>query len=547
MAMNKFVYGATPVLRRSRSKFDLSYQNKTSVTAGRLQPCYIQEIYPGDTFKNETNIVARVSSSFLKPVMDNCFLDVYYFFVPHRLTYNRWEEVMGENKKNAWAQTEEVEVPVLKSGNVSTKSVGDFFGLPISHVPAGISVLPFRAFALIYDQWFRDENIIQPMNVQKGVLTSEAFNSDVWTSKNYMGQCPKVSKMHDYFTSVLPSPQKGTAGGVQSTTTGATLSLPVYDTVVSSDIPDETNIDLAALTGDFSSNMAMLRGRSPSTGAILGSVYLAPSGGDTNVDLPSLTSTWDINEFRYANAVQKMLEKDARGGTRYSEILQSHFGVYSPDSRLQRTEFIGGRRIPLNIQGVTQTSASTAESPQANMSATSLTNGRTRWTKSFVEHGYVIGVCCLRQFHTYEQGIERFWSRKKRFDFYDPAFANIGEQPIYTSEIFSKNVEILRDLNVALGKDSVFGYAEAWTDLRTRPSKISGDLRPSADKGFGIWTFADEYTTAPTLSRQFIEETPKYIDRALSVDSTKADQFLVDFYFKQEAIRPLPTYSVPKL
>lgn len=550
----QFSFSRVPTIRKKRSKFDLSHTIKTSGNLGTLYPFYVQEVYPGDTFKVKSNIVARVTSSFLKPVMDNAFIDTYYFFVPNRLTFNQWQEVMGENNDSSWARRTNVSVPVTSAqGTVSSGSVADYMGLPVGSVPKGINILPFRAFALIYNEWFRDENNIDPVHISKGSVTSsEVFNNSDWSPNNYFGKPPKVAKLHDYFTSCLPGTQKGSPVSV-SVLSDVPVSTKQQDGIssVSSKVNFISNVDELSLPNIGTSGVlfpGLMQEGTGSDRSYYSTVASAQSGfSDNNISLvPSnlwaLTSelgSATVNDLRYAFQLQKLLERDARGGTRYTELLQSHFGVTSPDSRLQRTEFLGGRRVPINVQQVAQTSQPTTDSPLGAVGAYSLSNGQSRMTKGFVEHGFIIGVMCVRQFHTYQQGIERFWQRSDRLDYYDPVFANIGEQPVWQSELYALGKTEL--------KDTVFGYNEAWADLRYRPSRITGQMRSGGTGSLDVWHFGDNYQNAPTLSESFINETTVYFDRTLSVPSTSIDNFIFDIYVNSIAYRPLPTYSVPSL
>lgn len=549
----QFTFTQTATIKKPRSRFDLSAKRLTSGNVGELIPFYLQEVYPGDTMKLNATCVSRLSSSFLKPIMDNLFLDTYFFYVPSRLLYNKFVNVFGENTESAWANTAEYDVPQVSNANVKSKTVADYLGLPIGALGVPVSILPFRAFAKVYEDWFRDQNNVQPMHIQTGeFVSSETLNEYAWAPNNYTGKLPKVAKMHDYFTSCLPSPQKGDAtalsiatakdvpvftGNPAGTASSAGSPSPLRLATVNSLTSGAHNLYVANTAPSDQQAGHYVRVDSSGTSVSGGNdVYLYNAWAKTS-DLSFDPIT--VNDLRLAFQLQKMLERDARGGTRYCEYLLSHWGVSAGDARLQRSEFLGGRRTPINVQQVAQTSAGTESNPLADVAAFSLTASRARATKGFVEHGFVIGVCCIRQFHTYQQGIQRFWTRSKRTDFFEPVFSNIGEQPVYKYELF------------AGGSDSesnkVFGYNEAWADLRYNPNIVTGQMRTGVTGSMDLWHLADHYENAPTLSAGFIEETPKYLDRAISVESTVQDQFILDFYVQNIAYRELPTYSIPSL
>lgn len=540
MVRSNFVYGTSPQVYKRRSQHDLSHSHKTMFNQGELVPILVQEVYPGDTFKTDLSSVVRTTTPFIRPIMDNLFIDFYFFFVPNRLTYERWQEVMGENKKGPWAPSSYAVVPAV-TGTVSTGSVADYMGVQSASAitgSGGVSRLPFRAFGLIYDQWFRDENLQQPMDINITDIDNTSFNNNAWAPNNIYGMLPHVNKFHDYFTSCLPSPQKGAA-----------VDVPIngFSKVVT------TGLSSQMVTGTDLSGSSLLWCKNDGSSVPSSDLVIEVQDGETNgvaggagapgtkivprnLIINGETLGAGVNDIRYAFALQRMLEKDARGGTRYVEYLLEHFGTVSPDSRLQRTEFLGGKRIPLQLQQVQQTSQSTENSPLAQVGAYSLTNGRAGFTKSFTEHGFIVCVACVRQFHTYQQGLEKFWTRLSRYDFYDPSFALIGEQPVYTSEIYN-------DISV---RGQIFGYNEAYADLRYKPSRISGQLRSINNNGFDVWHLGDEYANAPVLGDQFIQE-PNIVDRVLSVPSTTAPNFIADFYFKTKAIRVIPAVAEPSL
>ena len=544
---NKFSFSNAPSIKARRTKFDLSFGTKTSFNIGELVPVYLQEIYPGDTFKVDTSFVARLSNPFLRPVMDNLYLDTYYFYVPSRLLFDNWEKVFGASD-NAWAESVPTEVPTMHANvNPQPKTVGDYLGLPVDIGNRGfsdVSVLPFRAFAKIYDAWFRDENNIDPMLVQTGDRGQyEVFNDNAWSPNNYFGRLPNVAKFHDYFTACLPSPQKGDAVEL---TVGQVLPVTAEQGIHFTN--NSVRFASQALPGVNTGSVLGLNAASDVTVKEVDLDYISGTGhviDGTNLVVDSRgLNNLSVNDLRYGLALQRMLEADARGGTRYIEYIYSHFGVVSPDARLQRPEYLTGSRQPLNVQQVANTNiaVNSAFDSLGQLGAYSLTNGKAYFSKSFVEHGFVIGVMCARYKHTYQQGIEKFWTRKKRTDFYDPIFANIGEQPVMTTELYNQDDGSLDD-----DQNTVFGYNEAWADLRYRPNKVTGQMRTGVESTQDIWHFADFYDSAPVLSQRFIEETPIFVNRTLPVSTDEVDPLILDIYFKVDAIRELPLYSIPSI
>lgn len=558
--MSQYLFNSVPTIHRKRNVFDLSHKHFTDMNAGDLNPIYVQEVYPGDDFKIESAFISRVTSALLRPVMDNAYLDQMFFFVPSRLVYDKFRNVMGESE-GAWAPSKMYKVPTLrdialKSGRdivITSGTVLDKIGLPVAEGGGSIftnvgetpdiSLLPVRAFALIYNDWFRDENVEQPMLIHKGDFSlSEAPNNNDWSPSNYTGKMPKVNKFHDYFTSALPAPQKGNP-----------VSLPLGDSapVVLSDSEYKPRVVVskAESVDGLDGEGIVLRNVSGGeydlgTGTadslhLLGTVDTV---GSLAADLSSATAG-NINDFRTLTQLQRMLERDARGGTRYIEFIRSAFGVDSGDYRLQRPEFLGGRRTPLQVQQVPQTTGAgvvTEGESLGSLGAYSLSFGTSSARKGFTEHGYIIGVACIRQKHTYQQGIEKFFLRSERTDFYDPVFQNLGEQPIFESEIYqAKGVQ----------RTAIFGYQEAWADLRQRPNRVSGALRSSSGSGLDIWHYADNFGSAPVLNKAFLSETESNINRSLAVPhtDTKTPQFILEFDFKVSATRVLPKYSVPGL
>lgn len=533
-------FSSLPNVSIGRSRFDRSSSVKTSFNVGRLIPFYVDEVLPGDTFKVKTSKVVRMQP-LVAPIMDNVYLDTYYFFVPNRLVWNHWRELMGENTESAWIPETEYSVPQVSapSGGWSTGTIADYMGIPTG-VNVSVNALPFRAYALICNEWFRDQNLTDPVSFSVSDSTIQGSNGDNYITDLAKGGMPFLaSKYHDYFTSCLPSPQKG-----------PNVTIPVAQLA---DMPVVSTLEThsggtAPVINNFMQDGAIGNVGSPD-GGVFGLYKSVNLGNRTPGDFMftnlwaqganSLTAT-SINELRMAFQIQKLYEKDARGGTRYTELLKSHFGVTSPDARLQRPEYLGGNRVPITINQVLQQSAtvqgSTPQGTPTGMSLTSDTN--SDFTKSFVEHGFVIGLMVARYDHTYQQGLNRMWSRKSRFDYYWPVFANIGEQAVLNKEIYADG---------SVNDDKVFGYQEAWADYRYRPNICTGEMRSQASKSLDSWHLADDYAARPSLSDSWIREDKSNLDRALAVSSSVSNQLWADIYIQNICTRPMPMYSIPGL
>lgn len=543
-AQSRFALNPTN-LDMSRSKFPRHSSVKFSFNVGDVVPFYIDEVLPGDTFNIRTSKVVRMQS-LLTPIMDNLFLDYYFFFVPTRLVWDHWEEFNGENKTSAWTQETEYEIPQITSPadtgwNIGT--IADYMGIPTGIPNLSVSALPFRAYALIMNDWFRDENLVDPLYISTGDAVTTGVNTRTNPSDYAAGGLPfKAAKFHDYFTSALPAPQKGPDVGI-----GLAGNAPVLPLAGQKNTVDPSVAYTATFIGEgrlpdgvpFTLGFNESGAQSVSTGTVSGGAEQKPIIDNLFADLGSATAV-TINSLRLAFQMQKLYERDARGGTRYIEILKAHFGVTSPDARLQRPEYLGGSRVPININQVVQTSETTASgTPQGNTAAFSVTTDTHKdVSKSFYEHGYVIGVCVARYPHVYQQGIERFWSRKTRFDYYWPVFANIGEQAILNKEIYATGTST---------DDEVFGYQEAWADYRYKPNRVAGEMRSSAPQSLDVWHLADDYSELPKLSASWIQEDSTVVDRVLAVSEQNADQLFCDVYIENYTTRCMPVYSIPGL
>ena len=534
----------------ARSTFRRDHSVKLSFNVGDVIPFYVDEVLPGDTFQLKTSMVARLQT-LLTPMMDNLYLDTYFYFVPNRIVWQHWRELMGENTQSAWIPTTEYSVPQVTapSGGWSIGSIADYMGIPTGVANLSVNALPFRAYALIMNEWFRDENLSDPLNIPVDDATLAGSNGTNYITDVVKGGMPfKAAKFHDYFTSALPAPQKGPDVTIP-VSQGANLPVVALDTLV----PSPGTQTLRMVQQTYNTNnfgpYVGVQGSGSSTEYGLEARATAPS--PTSDFMPVIPSNlWaiddgsvsaaTINQLRMAFQIQKLYEKDARGGTRYIELLKSHFGVTSPDARLQRPEYLGGNRIPVNINQVVQNSATQADgTPLGDTAAFSVTTDvHGDFIKSFVEHGFVIGIMVARYDHTYQQGLERFWSRRDRLDYYFPVFANIGEQPILNKEIYAQGTA---------QDDEVFGYQEAWADYRYKPSRVAGEMRSKAPASLDVWHLADEYTQLPKLSDAWIREDKTNVDRVLAVTSSVSNQMFADLYVQCKATRPMPMYSIPGL
>lgn len=512
-----------------RSAFRIESAYKTTFDAGWLIPVYCEEVLPGDTFNLRATMFARLATPIV-PIIDNLYLESFFFFVPNRLLWSNWKKFMGEQE--SLGDTIDYLVPQVTapSGGFVEKTLGDYFGLPtVGQAGTGtftVNVMPFRAYNLIFNEWFRDENMVTHATRSYG---------DGPDPLSYY-QLRRRGKRHDYFTACLPWVQKGASVQLPLGT-----SAPIVGTGFPTFNYNSQERSLWAVSGGAEIQFGNAGGTAQSTPTTTGVGIWNKTG--LEADLSAATAA-TINQIRQAFQIQKLLERDARGGTRYTEIVRSHFGVVSPDARLQRPEYLGGGMTPVSIHPVAQTSGTATDetgytpTPAGSLSAygTAVAKGHG-FTQSFTEHGWVLGLINVRADLTYQQGLRKHWSRSTRYDYYFPVFAMLGEQAVLNKEIYFKN-----DTN----DNNVFGYQERWAEYRYQPSTITGLMRSTHAQPLDIWHLAQHFTSLPTLNETFISDNPP-IDRIVATTEQTGQQFLIDILFRNKAARPLPMYSVPGL
>lgn len=492
-----------------RSSFDRSHGYKTTLdSAGVLYPIFVDEALPGDTFNLRMSGFGRLATPIF-PIMDNMRLSTFFFAVPVRLLWDNWQKFHGEQTNPGDSTDYTVPVMTTPVAGYAEGSLADYFGIPTKVTGLeDVNSLHFRAYNLIYNEWFRDQNLIDSAVVDKD------DGPDIDTDYTLR----RRGKRHDYFTSCLPWPQKGDA-----------VDLPL-----GTQAPIATDAAHAAVVNVYSTVVSGQRALGSGAANVI-SDHGVVGASPLYADLTSATAA-TINQLREAFQVQKLYERDARGGTRYTEIIKSHFGVTSPDARLQRPEYLGGGSTPININPIAQTSSTDATTPQGNLAAMGTVgfNGHG-FTKSFTEHCVLIGLVCVDADLTYQQGLNRMWSRQTRFDYYYPALAHLGEQAVLSKEIYADG---------SANDQSVFGYQERFAEYRYKPSLITGQFRSNAATPLDAWHLSQDFSSRPTLNQTFIESNPP-IDRVVAVN-TEPD-FIFDSYFDLKCARPMPMYSVPGL
>lgn len=532
---NQFTFARFPSVGMQRSAFDMPFTYKTTLDSGYLVPCFQPiEILPGDTLNLRLTSFSRLAT-LITPFMDNLYMDYFFFFVPNRLVWDDWEEFISADVNGPTGTVPQIKTGA--SGSFAVGSLADYFGLPTGVNNLSVSALPFRCYNLIFNDWFKREDLVTDSVINTG------STDENWSDGDYVlrHRC----KRPDYFVSSNLWPQKGPG-----------VELPLGDSAPV--VGNGTTLgftDGTTESGLFSNSTYFytnLSGKPVGTGSPSGSgstskslgVSLDPSKSGLVADLSQATAA-TINSLRQAFQIQRLFERDALAGNgRYVEVLRSHFNVVSPDARLQRPEYLGGGHIPINVHSVVQNSSSDSTSPQGNLAGFGVgAASGVGFTKSFVEHGYVIGLMCVRGEQTYQYGIDRQWSRKGRFDFYWPVLAHLGEQAILNKEIYAQGESVV-DSDGAIVDDQPFAYQERWAEYRYGSSKITGKLRSSASGSLDVWHLAQKWTSLPVLGETFVQEDPP-VDRVIAVQNEP--QFIYDSVIRARFVRPLPMYSVPGL
>lgn len=525
-----------PQVKYHRSKFSLKHKHDFTNNVGEVIPFLVDELYPGDNIELGVSDMTRLMT-LINPIFDDIYTDYYLFLVPMRVIWNHTKEFFGENNTTFWEQPTTYSIPQITppTGGWDVGTLADYMGVVLNKDSFSISALYFRAYAQVINDWFRDENLDTPCDCPKDDTTIEGSNGSDFVTDVVKGGKPFIAnKFRDYFTTALPQPQKGSP---------VTIGIGELAPVVFSDrnnltYPTSEAIIGKQVLGYGGYNETMNKFGYGDVGGDIIAGIPGPVGASLTADL-SQASAITINDLRYSFAIQRLLEKQARMGSRYIEVLSSSFGVISPDARLQRSEYLGGERIDLDISTIVQTSQSDS-TPLGDTAGYSATHRKFHIAnKSITEHSILLGLCVSRYLHSYSQGMSKMWFRKDKYDFYWPELANIGEQPILNKEIYLSGNET---------KDNeVFGYQEAWNELRYKPNRVSGYMRPEVSETLASWNLTDNYEDTPSLGSSWLKEDKTNVDRVIAVSSALNHQMLHNLYLDYKATRVMPTHSIPRI